>query len=123
MEKGKIKEIIYNHRIWINHRQEGKRADFRGEDLSGVDFSRENLYGANFSGANLCKANFYGTVLMTADFSKSDLSNADLRKTFLNKKQILVDRILWELNLMKLMFKMQTWKEQSFQTIFHGKHS
>lgn len=98
-----LKEILYNHKLWIN-REGGYRADLSGADLSGValrwidlreanlsrtdlrnadlsgaDLGRADLSGAELSGVNLRWANLKGANLRNADLSWADLSGADLR--------------------------------------------
>lgn len=83
----KLKEILYNHALWLKNKNEGKRADFSPyilskKDLSGLDLSEANFYNtallnANFENTILRGANFKGAKAEKAKFSNCDLSNAD----------------------------------------------
>lgn len=59
-------------------RQEGRRPDYTGVDLSEADLSGLFLIDANFSDANLSGSDLSGAVLMQCNFSKADLSHATL---------------------------------------------
>ena len=59
MDSEKLKEILENHKHWLNEDCDGwqdMRADLRGADLRGADLSGANLSGANLSGADLSGA-------------------------------------------------------------------
>ena len=84
----KLNKILAAHKLWLNSKGEGKRADLSGANLSranlsGADLSRANLSGANLSwadlsGADLSRANLSGANLSGADLSRANLSGADL---------------------------------------------
>ena len=75
MDSKKLKEILENHKHWLNEDCDGwqdmranlYRANLRGADLSGADLSRADLYRANLSGANLSGANLSGANLREAN--------------------------------------------------------
>jgi hypothetical protein len=73
-----LKEILEQHKLWLQHKEGGKRADLRRADLSRADLYGVNLSGAYLSGANLRRANLYGAYLSGADLSGADLGWADL---------------------------------------------
>ena len=96
LEREEIDSLLESHAKWLaavngenkNDGDNGKRADFRDADLSGVDFAGADLREADFCGSNLAKANFDGADLRGArfshaladgvDFSGADLCEADL---------------------------------------------
>ena len=108
MTQEKLNEILAAHKLWLDDKNGGiranlseadlsradlsradlsrsdlSRADLRWADLSGAnlrwaDLSGANLFRANLSGANLFRANLSGADLSRADLSRSDLSGANL---------------------------------------------
>ena len=67
-----IKEILDNHKKWLNDEESGIRADLyeanlRGADLREADLREADLYGANLCGANLRGANLCGANLSMAE--------------------------------------------------------
>ena len=97
MDEKELKEVLENHKHWLNEDCDGwgnmranlngvdlseanlnevdlYGADLRGANLSKATLYRANLYSADLRGANLCKVNFY-----RADLGGADLSGADLR--------------------------------------------
>ena len=80
MEKSKLKEILNQHRLWLDtNGVQGKRANLRGANLEYADLKDANLKDANLSGADLTGANLSG-----ANFSDADLSCASLIDTNLS---------------------------------------
>ena len=72
MDKKKLKEVLENHKHWLNEGCDGwqdMRADLRWADL----------YRADLSGADLRWADLSGADLRWADLREADLSGADLR--------------------------------------------
>ena len=61
--KQELDKILSDHKLWIEGKPEGKRAD-----LSKADLSEANLSEANLSGANLSGANLYGACLFDTQF-------------------------------------------------------
>lgn len=71
------------HKAWLEEKDNGLKANFRGKDLSGLDLSCKNFINADFTGANLRntnleKAKLTGAKLVDADLAFSSLKNANL---------------------------------------------
>lgn len=64
MTQEALNEVLEKHKLWLEGKEGGVKANLRGDDL------RE---------ANLRKANLNGADLSYADLSYADLSNANLR--------------------------------------------
>jgi len=73
-----LKEILNKHKLWLEDKEKGKRADLYGADLRGADLHGADLYGANLYGANLRGADLYGADLRGANLSFANLRGADL---------------------------------------------
>ena len=95
MEASKLKEILDQHKIWIeSNGVQGKCADltcadlFRANlinaDLEGAILCIANLQGANLRGAKLTGANLYGASLRDADLTGANLTGANLHSANLN---------------------------------------
>jgi len=105
--------ILEQHRLWLEGRGEGERAnlaranlagvDLVEADLSGADLSRANLEkadltyanltganlcAANLTGANLCAANLMGANLTGANLTGADLEEANLTEANLTKAEL-----------------------------------
>ena len=89
----KLAEILAAHKLYLNRKKGGSKANLSGADLSGAnlrwanlrwadlsgaDLSGADLSGADLSGANLIRANLSKANLSGADLSGADLSGADL---------------------------------------------
>ena len=74
MTREEIKKVLDLHEKWLNNKEGGQKADFRGANLSGANLRRANLSGADLSGANLSGANLSGADLSDADLSDANLS-------------------------------------------------
>ena len=73
MDSEKLKEILENHKHWLNEDCDGwqdMRADLREVDLRGANLRGADLRGADLSGADLSGADLY----------RADLGGADLRE-------------------------------------------
>ena len=84
MDANELQEILEKHKLWLNNKKGGVRANLslanlREANLHGADLSRADLSGADLSGANLSGANLRRANLREADLSRADLSRADLR--------------------------------------------
>ena len=95
MEASKLKEILDQHKIWIeSNGVQGKCADLENaylEDanlinayLEGAILCIANLQGANLRGAKLTGANLYGASLRDADLTGANLTGANLHSANLN---------------------------------------
>ena len=73
MTQTELDEVLRLHKLWINHKAGGKRANLRYADLTGADLRSANLRyadliyadltGADLAGADLAGANLYKTSL------------------------------------------------------------
>ena len=96
MDSEKLKEILENHKHWLNEDCDGwqdMRANLRGANLRGAnlreaDLSGANLREANLRGANLREADLSGANLYSADLNGADLYRADLREADLNEANL-----------------------------------
>jgi len=82
MEASELKEILKQHRVWIDGKG-GSRADLKGADLRGADLTHANLTGADLRGADLRGADLLGAILTGANLTGADLTGADLRGAIL----------------------------------------
>ena len=78
MSNEELKEILDNHKLWING-EGGCEANLSGADLCGADLSEANLRWADLSEADLRGANLRWADLSEANLRWADLSEADLR--------------------------------------------
>ena len=78
MNPDEIKELLSNHKKWLEGDSDGKRANLRGANLSWANLSWANLRGANLSGANLRGADLIGANLSGANLRGADLIGANL---------------------------------------------
>ena len=96
MEKSKLKEILNQHRLWLDtNGVQGKRANLRGANLEYADLKGANLKGANLRGADLTGANLHGAKFSDADLScasliDTNLSGANLQGANLNHADLKV---------------------------------
>ena len=77
--KKELTAFLRKHKLWLEDKDGGERANLSGANLSGADLSVANLSGANLSGANLS-----GAYLSGADLSGADLSGANLSVAYLS---------------------------------------
>ena len=82
MDASKLKEILDQHRLWLNGKG-GKcayfyRAKLTGAKLTRADLFRANLHGANLTRADLFRANLRDACLRDANLTGADLEGADL---------------------------------------------
>jgi uncharacterized protein YjbI with pentapeptide repeats len=75
MKQSKLKQILKEHKEWLNDNSKGKRADLREADLDGA-----NLWEVNLRGADLRRADLKRAYLWRTDFSGANLEGADLRE-------------------------------------------
>ena len=76
--KEELREVLRKHKLWLDKKEGGERADLSWSDLSWSDLSGANLSGANLRGADLSEANLGRADLRRADLSVSDLSWSNL---------------------------------------------
>ena len=68
-----LQETLRLHKMWLDGKDGGKRADLSGANLRGA-----NLSGADLSCADLSRADLSGANLRSADLRGANLSSADL---------------------------------------------
>jgi hypothetical protein len=78
-----LPEILEKHRLWVEGKEGGVKADLSGANLSGANLSYAYLSGADLSYADLSyarlsRANLFGAYLSCANLSRANLSGADL---------------------------------------------
>ena len=78
MKEDELKVIITEHRLWLEDKSKGKKADLRNADLKGADLHDANLHDADLHDADLHGANFKGANLSYVDLRGADLHDADL---------------------------------------------
>ena len=89
-----LAEVVAKHKLYLQMRDGGERADLQGANLQGANLQRAYLEGANLrgayleganlqradlQGANLRGANLRGAYLQGADLRDADLRDANLR--------------------------------------------
>ena len=92
MEASKLKEILDQHRLWLNGKG-GKRAnlkdaDLRGANLRGANLRDANLTGAKLTRADLTDANLRGANLTHANLKDANLTRADLYRANLTRADL-----------------------------------
>jgi hypothetical protein len=95
MTQQELDEIVERHKLWLEHKEGGARADFSGKDIRYVDLSGKNLWGAyfretiligvNFNGANLGYTDFRRAYIESTDFIGTCLGYADFRHAHFNR--------------------------------------
>jgi len=76
MNKDKLIEILSSHKLWLDMKPDGKRADLRDVVLEGIDLRYANLKGADMSRAKLKFVNLKGANLIGADLDDAELFGA-----------------------------------------------
>lgn len=89
ISKEELNNILEKHKMWLDNKPGGERADLYKADLSGADLYKVNLRGANLhranlGGANLGGANLYESGLIRANLIGANLYEADLSEAYLN---------------------------------------
>jgi hypothetical protein len=94
MTQTELNEILEKHKLWLEEKEGGERAnlggadlrdanlyraDLRGADLRNADLSDTDLRGANLRDANLRGANLGGADLRGANLGDANLGDANLR--------------------------------------------
>ena len=98
MNKEELKEILDNHKKWLNDEPGGKKANLSGADLSGADLRYADLRGADLRGANLRYADLSFANLRYADLRGANLRGADLRSADLRGADLWIengDDVVW----------------------------
>ena len=99
MEPSKLKEILEQHKLWIEtNGVQGTRADFHSANLCYA-----NLTGANLTGADLYCAEFRGANLRDAHLSGANLHHANLTGAILPDISWIIPGCLVQLNNIKYL--------------------
>lgn len=88
MNKEELNKILEKHRLWLNDKNGGKRANLEGVNLEGVDFEGANLAGASFEGANLTGAILIEVNLTEVNLTRANLTGTNLCGAIGNMKQV-----------------------------------
>jgi len=88
MTQEEVNKVIQLHDLWLEKREGGKRADFRGVKLWGVDLGGAYLEEACLVGANLWAAKLQGARLGKTDLRGANLVDTDLRGVSLEKANL-----------------------------------
>ena len=78
MTKEKLNEILQKHKLWLEDKDGGEKADLSSANLSSADLSSANLSCADLRFANLSSADLSSANLRYADLSSADLRFANL---------------------------------------------
>ncbi len=94
MTPEQLRDILKGHMRFVRRVQGGKRADLRGQDLSGLKLPGINLEHAILAGINLSQcvltgANFGFTDLFGANFEGADISEANFLRADLRGAKFL----------------------------------
>lgn len=79
MTKEKLKEILDQHKMWLNDDKTGKIANLNGANLRYADLRHADLRCAYLKGADLRYADLEGAGLTGADLRYADLRYANLK--------------------------------------------
>lgn len=79
MTSAEIKTILEEHNKWLENSKNGRRADLRGANLTGVTLRETDLRDANLTGADLSRADLRWANLRHATLRNADLRCANLR--------------------------------------------
>jgi hypothetical protein len=79
-----LQEILEQHKMWLEDKTKGKRADLSDANLFDANLRDANLRYADLRGANLSDANLSGVDLHGANLHGADLRYADLDFSQLN---------------------------------------
>jgi hypothetical protein len=106
MDPKELEIVLEQHKLWLEGKTTGGRADLFGADLFGADLSGANLSGANLPGANLSgadlsRANLSGANLSGANLSGADLSRANLSGADLSRAKNLLDALAYITNALE----------------------
>ena len=79
-----LRDVLREHKRWLNDEDGAKKADLRGADLRYAYLCYADLRYADLYGANLRNADLYGADLRNACLADVDLRDADLRNVSLH---------------------------------------
>ena len=78
--KEELNTILEQHKLWLEDKSKGKRADLEGANLCGAILREANLRFANLSSVSLTGADLEYADLNGADLQCANLSGANLRE-------------------------------------------
>ena len=79
MSLEELSEILAKHKLWLQGKDGGERANLEGANLEGADLRYADLECTNLRNANLRNANLRYANLNDADLKDADLMFADLK--------------------------------------------
>ena len=79
-----LQEILRKHKLWLNNKVDGEKAELFYIDLSNVNLSNIDLSYVDLLEANLSNAKLRGANLTGANLRFADLRGADLRGAYLS---------------------------------------
>ena len=88
-----LEEILHKHKLWIEDKEGGERADLSYVDLRDANLTGANLIGAYLEGADLRRADLRDADLGYANLEGANLEYANLKSAWLE------DTILKKANL------------------------
>ena len=77
--KEELEVFLRKHKLWLENKEGGERANLKGANLDGANLKGANLSWANLSWANLDGANLDGANLKGANLKGANLSWANLK--------------------------------------------
>lgn len=83
-----LRDILREHKRWLNGEDGAKRADLRDADLRYAHLYGVNLRNADLRNADLRNADLYSTDLRNANLEDVDLRDADLRNVSLHSADL-----------------------------------
>ena len=93
MTKEKLVDILQKHKLWLEGKPAGERANLSCANLSSANLRSANLSSANLSSAKLSCANLSYANLSSADLSSADLSSANLSSADLSQTKGLLSTV------------------------------
>ena len=78
MKQEELDKILELHKLWLNAKEDGAKANLREADLEGANLREADLTRADLTGANLREADLEGANLREADLTGANLTRADL---------------------------------------------
>jgi len=88
MIQEEIDKILEKHKLWLDSKEGGIRADFSKANLEGINLKNANLMMANLEGANLSFAKLKGVNLSCANLMHTKLTYANLKDANLEKANL-----------------------------------
>ena len=105
MTAEKLQEMLRKHKLWLEDKPDGERANLSKANLSKANLSKANLRWANLTGANLSEAGLIGANLSMANLSGANLSKADLTGADLSGANLSGADLISSVNFMEAHFE------------------